>query len=408
MKKFLSAHRGFFIALMVLVTLLVPVLFFLFSLENLWYEAYAAIIGVVLTAIVTVMLLDGQSRSEEEKDKNIEVYKARLGVYSGFNQKMWDILNDDDIESDEILELQNYFFKEVILHLSSQEIGDMKQILQEMNKEEKLREKGSKYFSRLTVLLQSSLMSRDSRLEGLQCPDAEQIAALRSEFQNLIGKLKNEQTAGQEEVSADASAAAEEQRPGPALTVQSWHFTALGDEQFAALENGNNVISLIEYEGENWRTQALTQIGAGELVFLFRRGGYGYVGAFRAKGYVVYAQEEGQLVKTVCMSGSEPETRSVAYDDPDIRKYDIYGGIEDGATSVATLIVEPICYDSRGVSYVTVYRKTISRFYSPYAGEMLSRFLYYKENNDMVNPLTCVPGAFESLVSENNIKPKSW
>lgn len=78
MKKFLSAHRGFFIALMVLVTLLVPVLFFLFSLENLWYEAYAAIIGVILTAIVTVMLLDGQSRSEEEKDKNIEVYKARL------------------------------------------------------------------------------------------------------------------------------------------------------------------------------------------------------------------------------------------------------------------------------------------------------------------------------------------
>ena len=186
MKKFLSAHRGFFIALMVLVTLLVPVLFFLFSLENLWYEAYAAIIGVILTAIVTVMLLDGQSRSEEEKDKNIEVYKARLGVYSGFNQKMWDILNDDDIESDEILELQNYFFKEVILHLSSQEIGDMKQILQEMNKEEKLREKGSKYFSRLTVLLQSSLMSRDSRLEGLQCPDAEQISALRSEFQNLL------------------------------------------------------------------------------------------------------------------------------------------------------------------------------------------------------------------------------
>lgn len=359
----------------VVLALAIPVVFYLFTLENLWYEAYAAIIGVILTAIVTVLLLDGQSRSEEEKDKNIEVYKMRLGTYSEFNQKMWEILNDDEICPKEVLELQGFVFKEVILHLSAEEIAKLTEVLEEMKKEKNLSGKGHLYFGEISVMLQESLLNKKSRGASVT---PTQITNLRSAFKNLIGKLSNDVepivTAESSESEVELPVAA----TASALKGQNWHFIAYNDTQFEQLEKGNDVLSLIEYGGEDWRTQTLRQIKEDDHVFLFRRGGYGYVGVYRAKGYVVYTQDDGGVTKLTCMFGSEPKEERFTYDAvqalPDTAKYDIYNALADDATSVASLIVEPVFYEAEGVGTVTVYRKTISRFDPGYAAEIYERF----------------------------------
>ena len=45
------------ILILCLISGVVVVFFRLFSLKDLWYETYAAIIGVVITAVITFILL---------------------------------------------------------------------------------------------------------------------------------------------------------------------------------------------------------------------------------------------------------------------------------------------------------------------------------------------------------------
>src|SRR5690606_12394484 len=64
--------------------------------------------------------------------------------------------------------------------------------------------------------------------------------------------------------------------------VRYWHFNLLHEkQQIEAFKNGNWVLALIEY-GQDWRTNLIKQVKPNDVIFLFKRGGSGYIGAFRA------------------------------------------------------------------------------------------------------------------------------
>ncbi|MDR2406837.1 MAG: hypothetical protein LBE13_01800, partial [Bacteroidales bacterium] len=128
--------------------------------------------------------------------------------------------------------------------------------------------------------------------------------------------------------------------------VTFWHFNALGDAQITAFKEDNWVLSLIEY-GEVWRTNSLKQVKTGDVIFLFKRGGTGYIGAFKA------LDPPSNVIEAKKTYSSEEQK--------DIDKYDIYKGIEDGATLVSGILVTPIAYNFKGVGYLTVRRRTIER-----------------------------------------------
>lgn len=169
---------------------------------------------------------------------------------------------------------------------------------------------------------------------------------------------------------------------------QAWHFAMWDERQFDALDNEVNELSLIEY-GESWRTNLLKQVGENDMVFLFRRGGYGYVGAFEPLGYRIFEYEGDQLKETIHYY-NETETRknetrkNITKDDEDVKNYDIYGGLEDGADICANLIVKPISYNKAGIRNPGgVYRRTISRYDAGYAATLLEWFK--KEKNSVQN-----------------------
>ena len=64
-----------------LIACLIPIFCQLFSIKDLWYESYAAIIGVVLTAIITFFLFKGQTSSEVQREKEAKVYEEKLQIY---------------------------------------------------------------------------------------------------------------------------------------------------------------------------------------------------------------------------------------------------------------------------------------------------------------------------------------
>ena len=144
----------------------------------------------------------------------------------------------------------------------------------------------------------------------------------------------------------------------------------LSDEQIKALDEGINELSLIEYE-EEWRTNLVKQVEKDDIVFLFRRGGDGYVGAFRPKGWRIFEyNDDEKLYETIHLFGKENDVivKEEALVKADVDKYDIYRGIKDSADYCSNLMVEPIIYIPEGVGNPNpVYRRTISRYDAGYA-----------------------------------------
>ena len=118
-------------------------------------------------------------------------------------------------------------------------------------------------------------------------------------------------------------------------------------------------LSLIEYNGEQWRTNLVQQVKDNDIIFLFQKGGNGYVGAFRAKGWRIF---DINAKKEVIMHGRKLEEKAGDNYKKDVILYDIYESDADGGDWCANIIVEPIAFKYDGVGNPGgVYRRTISR-----------------------------------------------
>ena len=154
----------------------------------------------------------------------------------------------------------------------------------------------------------------------------------------------------------------------------------LDDRQIKKLKEGLMELSLIEYEGVNWRTNLVKQVAENDVIMLFRRGGCGYVGAFKAIGWRVFYFEEGR--EETQMYGHEKQIITGEQYLSDIKNYDIYESGEDGATTCANIIVESIAFVPEGVGNPGgVYRRTISRYDAQYAWQLMELFKAAQEKS---------------------------
>ncbi|MDR1879663.1 MAG: hypothetical protein LBQ78_01850, partial [Tannerellaceae bacterium] len=64
----------------------------------------SAVLGVLLTVSVTQILLGQQSKTEEEKDKNIKVFEKKQEIYHQFLEKFKEIIQDGEIKIAEVKE----------------------------------------------------------------------------------------------------------------------------------------------------------------------------------------------------------------------------------------------------------------------------------------------------------------
>lgn len=62
----------------------VAVILRLFSVTDLPFQTFAALIGVIITAIITGVLLKGQSDAEREQKEKAEIFKEKLSSYNRF------------------------------------------------------------------------------------------------------------------------------------------------------------------------------------------------------------------------------------------------------------------------------------------------------------------------------------
>jgi hypothetical protein len=341
----------------------------------------SAIIGVALTAFAVSIQLKQQSDTDAQRKKNVKIFEQKIRVYSGFTKKLWEMFDDAKVTDEELKELRKICFKTLVFYLDSEQI---KEIAQEIEKIEigGISDATKIAAGQITHILRQNLN---------ETKKSEQRGDLITLFNSFDNKVVEK-----EEPEQVASIVQEQQITND---VQYWHFNILDEKlQIAAFKQGNWVLALIEY-GEVWRTNLLRQVKPNDVIFLFQRGGAGYVGAFKALD-----------PPSKILEGEKEKS----YSDVERAKYDIYEGIPDGATLASNILVEPIAYNFKGVEYYTVRRRTIERMNDPEAVRFLLNRFNGKELDkdrlsgqgklDIETPVTLNKDYFSKIIRKHNLQ----
>lgn len=110
---------------------LFAVYFKVFSEEELPARLLAAILGVVITAVITQLLLKGQGDKERNAKRSAKVFEERLVIYKAFLQKLCDVVQDLKIEPQEEIQLQ-FQVANIAMHTGSQSIREISENVREI------------------------------------------------------------------------------------------------------------------------------------------------------------------------------------------------------------------------------------------------------------------------------------
>lgn len=368
-----NTFKYVFVFLIIIVLFTAVASYFYYKSDNaVGPNLITAFVGVVVSAMVTLVLLNGQTKDEEEKDRNIKLYNAKLKIYSDFVSCMYETLRDNQITEEEFINLRTELLGKICFYVDDKEV--VERITKELDEVKSYTDNDAmaRVFAGITSILQKDLGRSNST------DTKEQVLKLSGKFDEISANTNKEYETiipSSNTVPNDIIPHEEEMTIIPErLEQQSWHFIMWNDTQLDRLKEGFNELSLVEY-GEYWRTNLVKQVGENDVIMLFRRGGYGYIGAYRAIGWRVFHFEKKQ--EEIRMFGEDIHIISFKKDREqylsDIEKYDIYKSYDDGSTTCANIIVKPIAFIENGVGNPGgVYRRTISR-YDPHYAWMLKK-----------------------------------
>jgi len=159
------------------------VLFRIFVIEILPSQFFGALIGVVITAIITVFLLQGQTASEEQREKSIKVFEKKQDVYHEFLEKLKEIIKDGQI----IIEAQDKNAN------PNQNVDELKDLLFQLSyiQMHTSEENTNKVFERVATIIQ---LMNDFSSEGKNKQKSlpEFYADLSEELFGVVSILKSD------------------------------------------------------------------------------------------------------------------------------------------------------------------------------------------------------------------------
>lgn len=104
-----------------MLAVIIAVAFRLFSEADLWFQMFSAILGVIITIIITNLLLNSQTNNNIERERNSEIFKEKLRIYQEFLQALYDVLKEEAVTPDEAMRLQ-FQTSYIAMHTSSENI----------------------------------------------------------------------------------------------------------------------------------------------------------------------------------------------------------------------------------------------------------------------------------------------
>ena len=94
-------------------------------------QFFSAISGALIAAIITLFLLKGQTEVEADRQRDSKVFAEKLRIYQGFLRKLCDVVKDQNITSEEEIELQ-FQVSYIAMHTSSKTISSISEQVSEI------------------------------------------------------------------------------------------------------------------------------------------------------------------------------------------------------------------------------------------------------------------------------------
>lgn len=82
-------------------------------------EILAGFLGAIITIIITWILLQAQSASEENKEKSLGIFQAKLKIYSDFLEYLNKVISDKKIDEEEVKCLKEWALKISLISTSN-------------------------------------------------------------------------------------------------------------------------------------------------------------------------------------------------------------------------------------------------------------------------------------------------
>ena len=152
-----------------------------------------AFVGVVISALVTLVLLNGQTKDEEEKERNLKLYNTKLQVYSDFVYDMYEFLRDNQVTEEEFSSLRTRLLGKVCFYVNNKDV--LERIKKELDKIKELNDIGqmAQAFAGITGILQEDLDRNNNEKE---------VLFLWGKFEEISGNTKNNTVQSQSPIDA--------------------------------------------------------------------------------------------------------------------------------------------------------------------------------------------------------------
>jgi hypothetical protein len=116
----------------------------LYTVDDLQINYIGALLGTVITAVVTGLLLSGQSAAEEVKERNVKVFEKKSVIFAEYIDAAWKAWEDYTVSTAEFQQLVSDYYKKLMLFMSATSakiIGEQLKIVGYFAGEESLTDK---------------------------------------------------------------------------------------------------------------------------------------------------------------------------------------------------------------------------------------------------------------------------
>ena len=77
-------------------------------------------LGAIITAVITLILLKGQSAAEELKEKNVKIFEKKSRLFEKFNNKLNRIINNQKLSANHYNNIKSEYYTKLTLYLKAE------------------------------------------------------------------------------------------------------------------------------------------------------------------------------------------------------------------------------------------------------------------------------------------------
>lgn len=221
-------------------------------------EMNNATLGALVTSIITVLLLQHQSLSDERREQNVKVYEMKSKSFQDFIHVLLDKWDDQKIDEKEIEEIRKSFYKDVYSFIGYETLKQISNLFVSLSSDIGDPSRTRRHIFQIINALKTEL--------GLFVVDAEEGPECLAKIDGALTKIQ---------YSSEESIAASGERV-------HWHFVMFDDAMQRKWLAEHSVLVIADSREEGGvRTSLLCKVEKGDVLFVYSRG-YGYVGVFEA------------------------------------------------------------------------------------------------------------------------------